>query len=399
MKVVHLVRQFSPGIGGLEDAVINLVLRQRDRLGYNSRVVTLNGIFTQPGARLPPTEHINGIPVRRISWSGSSRYPLAPAVLAQLSGADLVHVHAVDFFFDWLALTRPWHGKPLVATTHGGFFHSGFAAGLKKVWFRTVTRASCRAYDAIVAASHADARMFATIAPGNLVTVENGVDIGKFADAAAYQPTRHVVYFGRFAQHKRIDLLVRLLSELRRLDPSWRLTVAGARSDHSGEDIERMAAASGQAGAVSVLVNPSIAELRGLIGQASFFASASEHEGFGLATVEALAAGLIPVLSDIPSFSAFLSEAGCGVMLRPSALSAAAFTMEGLAGSGPNEIQALRRRCIAASARYGWEGAADRYASVYRGVLRAGGRWMGPDHHAASQIAAASAPLSSKEVH
>jgi alpha-1,3-mannosyltransferase len=294
--------------------------------------------------------------------------------LAAVNEADLVHVHAIDFFFDWMALTRTWHGKPLVATTHGGFFHSRFATGLKKVWFSTVTRASCRAYDVIVAASHSDARTFAAVTSENLVTVENGVDISKFANASANFPIRHMIYFGRFARHKRIDLLMDLLAALHSRDSSWRLTVAGAPSDHSGVEIERMAAAVGVGGAVSVVENPSPAGLRQLVGKASFFASASEHEGFGLAAVEALSAGLVPVLSGIPSFSAFLKEAGCGILLHPSDIRSTALEMQRISDSRAGELQAMRLRCMAASERYSWDGAADQYSNVYSRVLQSSGR-------------------------
>ena len=34
--------------------------------------------------------------------------------------ADLIHVHAIDFFFDYFAVTKPIHRKPMIATTHGG---------------------------------------------------------------------------------------------------------------------------------------------------------------------------------------------------------------------------------------------------------------------------------------
>ena len=79
-RIVHVVRQFSPSIGGLEDCVLNLCRAQKYDLGLMPRVVTLNRLFQRPDETLPQTDEVGGVPVLRLPWSGSSRYPLAPSV-------------------------------------------------------------------------------------------------------------------------------------------------------------------------------------------------------------------------------------------------------------------------------------------------------------------------------
>ena len=74
--VVHVVRQFLPNRGGLEDVVFNLCMQSIDR-GLRVRVVTLDSLFSDPELRLAEREIIDGIEVVRIPWLGSSRYPLA----------------------------------------------------------------------------------------------------------------------------------------------------------------------------------------------------------------------------------------------------------------------------------------------------------------------------------
>lgn len=49
----------------------------------------------------------------RIPCSGSRRYRW-PSRFCAISAPAVVHVHTMDFFADFLALTRPWHRKPLV---------------------------------------------------------------------------------------------------------------------------------------------------------------------------------------------------------------------------------------------------------------------------------------------
>ncbi|WP_323991553.1 MULTISPECIES: glycosyltransferase family 4 protein [Nguyenibacter] len=368
MKTIHIVRQFSPSVGGLEDSVLNLCRVQRDNLGIDARVVTLNRVFGDP-AVLPPTDVVQGVPVRRIGWSGSTRYPIAPQILSHLDGADIVHVHAIDFFFDYLAATRWLHGRTLVASTHGGFFHTKALRQVKALWFQTLTRASLHAYKRIVACSVSDAQMFAPIAGKRLLTIENGIDQRKFRAASSAAPTRTMISFGRFARHKQIDLLFPLLARLRAQGEDWRLIVAGRPADQTEADLAEAARASGVAEATRFVIAPSDDMLRSLFGEASYYCCLSQHEGFGLAAVEALSAGLIPVLSDIVPFRRLVEQTQVGIVRQAQDLDGLARDMRDLHRQGEAHVSAARARAIAESSRYDWDDVARRYAELYRSVL------------------------------
>lgn len=375
MKIVHVVRQFPPSIGGLEDAVMNVARYQRAHQRLDSSVVTLDRLFSDPRRRLSATDAVGGVPVRRISWRGSSRYPIAPSVLGQVADADIVHVHGIDFFFDYLAWTKPLHGRRLVASTHGGFFHTGFLRTVKQVYFKTVTRLAMTAYDRVVACSDNDADLFKPIGGGRIVTIENGVDIYKFAGAASPVPAPVLIYFGRLARHKRIDALIRLLGELRRSSPDWRLIVAGSPGDQPWTELAALAEHLGAAQAIQHVPSPDDAALRALLGQASYFASASAHEGFGIAAVEALSAGLLPVLSDIPPFRKLVGRAGVGLMFDPARPAEAAAMLDKL-HRDTSDVPIPRRGAMQAARVYDWSRVADAYASVYADVARSG--WTRP---------------------
>lgn len=374
MKVVHVAKQFAPSIGGLEDAVLNLVRQQRERQGVDATVVTLDRLFADPGRMLPARDEVRSIPVVRVPWSGSRRYPLAPSVLSKLSGADLVHVHGIDFFFDYLAATKPVHRRPLVATTHGGFFHTAFAAGPKKLYFATVTRAAAACYRRVIGSSEADTALFSQIcSPARLRCIENGVDVVKFRDAAASVPERRMIYFGRFASHKGILYLLALLAALRAGAPggglpNWELIVAGGPGDLPAARIAAEAERLGVGGAVRIVDSPDEAALRLLIGECSYFACASEHEGFGLAAVEAMSAGLIPLLSPLPTFRDFVGKAGAGILLEGDA-AADARSVAGADAALRAGNTDWRARVTGTAARYGWTAAADRYLEEYRAAL------------------------------
>lgn len=369
MKVVHVVRQFHPSVGGMEEVVLN-VARQHLQQGGQAEVLTLDRLFTAPDARLPAEDAIEGIAIRRIGYRGSSRYPLAPRVLSHLGDADLVHVHGIDFFYDFLAMARPMHRKPMVVSTHGGFFHTAYASRLKQLWFRTLTRASARAYARIIATSENDGRLFSQIVPAErLRVIENGVDVAKFAGRGNPQPGRTLVYFGRWSVNKGLLETLDLLAALRRSDPGWRLLLAGREYDFDQATLRQAIAARGLEAQVELVVAPSPAELATLLQQAQFFVCLSRHEGFGIAAVEAMSAGLLPVLSDIPPFARLRRESGLGVLVQPAQAEAAAAQVQALAEASDSAWPALREQAMAFAARYDWRHIARQYQDEYRAAL------------------------------
>ena len=122
MRILQLTRQFLPAEGGVESVVEGLsgALQQK---GHTVQVATLRLLFST-GAMAPAESIEAGIAVRRMRHWGSRRYPVAPAALGEIRGYDLVHIHAIDFFVDYLSLLRLLHRIPLVVSTHGGFFHT-----------------------------------------------------------------------------------------------------------------------------------------------------------------------------------------------------------------------------------------------------------------------------------
>ena len=314
LTIVHVVRQFHPGIGGLENFVEQLAVHQL-AVGHRVVVVTLDRVFDDPGERqLPAFEVHRGVEIRRIRWHGSRRYPLAPAVLTALRGADLVHVHGVDFFCDYLAATAPLHRKPMVLTTHGGFFHTSFARGLKTAYFNSVTRLSLSRYRAVIACSEEDARTFRPVAGDRLSLIPNPVDVDKFAGLADPNGST-LIYFGRLAPNKQVGRLIDWFAGLAARGAEWRLIIAGKPMGVPARALVEQVESLGLSDRVEVHDTPSDAQLRQLIGRSSAYACASAYEGFGLAAVEGASAGLFPLLSDIPPFRDTLGRIGYGTLV------------------------------------------------------------------------------------
>ena len=72
MDVIHIVRQFSPAIGGLENFVLQLAKEQKTA-GLTVSIITLNKVFHTDQA-LDDIASIDGIKVRRLAYFGSYKY-------------------------------------------------------------------------------------------------------------------------------------------------------------------------------------------------------------------------------------------------------------------------------------------------------------------------------------
>ena len=372
MKIVHISRQYHPGVGGLESFTRNLC-EQQVRAGHQVRMVTLNKIFDGDDNILPARENVGGVDVIRVPFRGGRRYPLAPGVLRHVADCDIIHVHAVDFFVDFLAFTRALHGKPMVLSTHGGFFHTPYARRLKQAYFNCISRISLNQFKAVIACSHADHEIFAPVCRRRLTMVENGVDIAKFAGLAR-PDARAIIYFGRIAPNKRIDLLIRWFASLYKLDPSWSLIIAGKPMGVAIADLREIASAAGLGSSVEFHESPSDSALKTLIGRSSIFASASAYEGFGISLIEGVSAGLFPVVSDIPAHRRSCEKLGVGSLIDFTDSFSPARVLQDVRSANSRNAFANAQAPLAA---YGWPQVTERMLDIYDQLLGHRSRTIG----------------------
>lgn len=375
IKVAHVVRQYHPSVGGMEDVVQNIAHQQMEAHGQLPAIVTLDRLFRNAAQPLKRKEVVHGVPVMRLSFRGSSRYPLCPAVLEHVRDADVIHVHGIDFLFDFLAATRPIHRRPLVASTHGGFFHTRYASAFKNVYFNTVTRLSSRAYDQVVATSRNDGDIFdAIVKSPRKVVIENGVNVEKYADKAASAPTPTLIYFGRWSENKGLLETIEFFRRLSLRDASWRLIIAGREYDHTQTELMARLRESGLAASTELVPNPSDTELASLIARSSYFICLSRHEGFGIAPIEAMSAGLTPILSDIPPFRRLVEQAGEGVLLEGGDPDRGIADLLALHVRGEQESVRRRSRVQAFAEGYSWKHVGNQYADIYAALADTGRR-------------------------
>jgi len=338
------------------------------RRGHTADVVTLDRAF-EDGRALPAEETHNGVHVWRVPFRGSTRYPLAPGVLRHVSGYDVVHVHAVDFLADWLVATRPIHRRPVVLSTHGGFFHTGFAKRAKKAWFHTMTRALVAAVDALVYTSDQDAELFGPLT-GRGVLLRNAVDLAPWQALRREPQPGAFVTLGRVDVHKGLGRLVRALAALRDADPRpFHATIVGPevveglvgqlRADRDQLGLTDRITFAGKVSAEAMHEAVRTAEL-GLW--------PAEYESFGISVVETMGAGLLPVLQDNRAFRYFV-EGPTGLLTDyadPARAAADIRRARDLPDRPAWEAAAARK-----ATDYGWDKVIGEIEAVYARVIAA----------------------------
>jgi alpha-1,3-mannosyltransferase len=371
MKILQLTRQFLPAQGGVESVVEGLsgALQQK---GHTVQVATLRLVFAT-GAIAPEESVEAGLIVHRMRHWGPRRYPVAPAAFQAVRGYDLVHIHAIDFFVDYLSLLRLLHHIPMVVSTHGGFFHTEWATALKKIYFRTVTRTSLSRVDAVVCVSEHDGEMFRSIvSPERIRVIENGADIDRFWSLRKKVEPGLVLGISRLAENKRVYKVLEAMATLRHRYPHLRLAWVGEDFASLRDGLERRVVELGLSGRVHFLGAVSREELYKLLERANLFVSASSYEGFGLATIEAMSAATVVVVTAVGAHSDVIRDGVSGFLMDRDASGLAAH-MEHVLSLPREKLAQIGAAAREATRRFSWMQIAPRYEQLYREVVDGGG--------------------------
>jgi len=298
MRIVHVTKRYAPSVGGVESLVQTLAHGARDE-GCEVEVLTHDHT-----GDLPVIEVIDGVVVRRFpEVVRGQHFDVSTAMWRYLARHreryDLVHSHSYHAS-PALGSALRWTGPLVFSPYYHGTGHSVLRAGAH-LGYRQVARVVFGRADRIVCLTPAEAELVRAAYPRvahRVQVIPAPVEVDELraardcVDLDRITPT--IFTAGRLVDYKRVD---RLVEAFARCGPEWRLRIAGDGPERGS--LEQLAAKLGVADRVELLGFVSRAELIAGYAHASVFASLSEHESQGISAVEALAAGLPVVLSDI----------------------------------------------------------------------------------------------------
>lgn len=371
MKVALLSDCYPPRVGGIERQVSDLAHHLR-AAGHTVEVFTATAgpHGERHGVR---TVDEDGVVVHRLAIplpGGVPVNPFAPAEVRRrldAGGFDVAHAHlgVVSPFATDLVGTALDAGLPVAATVHCvlGRWRPAFrAAGHLRRWADRGV--------ALTAVSRMAAAQVASVASGASVGVlNNGIDAAWWANGAPAvgsadrAPGLHVVTAMRLVSRKRPLALLGALHRARTLlDPAVPLRVTIAGDGPQRRPMETYLAAR-DLGWVSLPGRTDREGLRALHHSGDVYVTAAHLEAFGIAALEARAAGLPVVAPSGTGVDDVVTHGVDGLLVEDDDALAAA--VAGLAAD-PGRLAALRATVAATPPRQDWASVVDATVAEYR---------------------------------
>ena len=362
IRILHVVRQYEPAVGGLESYVKSMASHQLTR-GHDVEVLTLNKIFHLQKGKLQQKETIGDLIIHRTSFFGKQRFfiPLFnPKILRKF---DIVHVHNIDFFFEYCAFFGTLFKKKMVATTHGGFFHTSNFSFIKKAYFNLITRVSCKAYKALFAISENDHKTFEG-KNKNLLLFPNAIEpIGDYVSEG-----KDYMYFGRLAAHKGVEDLIKTYSlVVKKTGTTAKLHIVGPQWDIKIADLKALAEELEVQDQVIVYGALPSEDLHTVAKQSGFFVSGSTFEGFGMSMLETMAVGMIPFVYPNESFKELVGKARIGACIDYQDAERAS---DQIIAAQESSCEEDKTRAQEFAALYSWNELTDKTLEVYKNILK-----------------------------
>jgi phosphatidylinositol alpha-mannosyltransferase len=298
--------------------------------------------------------------VARISFTWSS--PAVKAVLAE-GNFDIVHLH------EPLMPLLPYHFLRYSSSANVGTFHAAREGGSKIYdYTRPLTKRWFRKLDGKIAVSPAAASLVSRYFAGYFNIIPNGIDYAHFAGPheplAEFADGRtNILFVGRPEKRKGLKYLLRAFIRLKQQDPNVRLIVVGAG------DFTRYERIMAPIGDVVFRSYVPYDELPRYHRSASIFCAPNTgNESQGVVLLEAMAAGVPVVASNIEGFAGVITDEVDGLLVRPKDGDALAAALLQLIRD-PVQRSALAARGQATAEYYSWDNIARRVLSYYERLL------------------------------
>jgi glycosyltransferase involved in cell wall biosynthesis len=391
MIILHVVPYFAPAwaFGGVVRAVAGLARAQVDA-GHEPIVLTTDALTRS--TRLPQgATTVDGTSVLRVrnrSSAARSRLNLSTPVnfraaldgLLERHAVEVVHCHELRTIETLHVARLPAPTAPArIVSPHGTLPYTSGRTVAKRAWDRLLAKQMLPAFDAVAALTPAEAgdarslwaRFQVPIDDAQIRIVPNGVDPAAFAGRPAREAARArwhlgngpvVLFLGRLAERKGVDLLVQAFAEAARGRPDARLLIAGP-DEGAGRQVRAAVARLGLSDRVTHAGLLSDDDRLAALAAADLFALPAIGEGLPVAALEALACG-VPVLASPDCHLPDLETEGAGLVVARTPAAWAAALGQLVDDEARRDTMSTRARSLACR-RYTWARVAAEMDAAY----------------------------------
>ncbi len=355
--------------GGVTQHVQALARHLRQR-GHRVEIIAPSSV------RHPPEEGVVplGVPIYALPISGATaRVSIAPGVwqavaeILQTRRYDVIHVHEPTA--PPLSLSVIHHAQvPVVGTFHQYRLrhpYNEFAHALTRQFVATLA--------ARIAVSRAALETAAPYFLGEYQIIPNGVELPFYRTALPFPRVRdgthlNIVYVGRLESRKGLRYLLRAYQEVRAILPYARLWVVGAYSRSERLSFVRWVRHYRVRG-VRFIGQVSDADKARWYRSADIFCAPSTgYESFGIVLIEAMAAGVPVIASDIPGYREVVQHGKTGWLVPPRNSTMLADALLTLLQDTVRRQQLVQAATDSVE-QYDWDRVTASIEQVYRSVL------------------------------
>lgn len=345
MHILHVYKDYAPVVGGIENHIGQLA---RGQVAAGHEVTVL---VTAAGRRADD-QVVDGVRLLRAGRLATfASTPLSLDLVGSLRRLrpDLTHLHIPYPVGEaaWLAVGR----QPMVATYHSDVVRQ---RALGTLWAPGLRRVLAQAARVLATSpNYVESSPFLRAVRAKVTVLPLGIDIAPYAALdratarAKYGERPTLVFVGRLRYYKGLGVLLAALARV----PEAQLLVAG--SGPLGESLRTEAVALGLADRIQWLGDVPESDKPTLLAAGDVFVlpAVARSEAFGLVLLEAMAAGLPLVTTELGTGTSWLNVHGeTGLVVPPqdpSALAAALTQLLGDAGRRAAMGEAGRRRVAA----------------------------------------------------
>lgn len=367
MRLLIINYEFPPLGGGAGNATACLA---REWAARGHEVEVLTGGFRGLAVR----EEIDGYSVRRLPTPRRAQGQCSVVEMCAFMAAACVAVLAgprpdvaIAFFSipsgPAALLLRLLRGVPYIVSLRGGDVPGFDAKNLASLHSLTnpLTALLWRNARAVVGNSTGLCELARKFMPGlDVPEIPNGVDTTRFSPAPRDGETCELLFVGRLAPQKGVDVLLRALAQM---PDGWRLRIAG-----DGPEREKLAALStslGLAERVQFLGWTQRDALPALYRSADVFVFPSYDEGMPNVVLEALASGLPIVATRIAGTEQLVIDGENGALVPPGAPTAFAQALQPvIADPAHRRAMGEKSRALAVS-EFSWTRSAIAYEALF----------------------------------
>lgn len=361
--VAHVAAYYPPRLGGLERVASTLAELLADRWDVEV-LTTACGAGTAPATETPSA----GLRVRRFRAWELAHTPLSVGLvwgLLRLPRQAIVHLHLAQAFLPEVVwFTCRLRRRPYVVHFHLDVDPSGRFGWLLPAYKHYVLGPVLRRAAAVLALSPAQAAFLVDhygVRRHRITVLPNGVGRAYFDIRPAADPVDRpmtLLFAGRLDAQKNVH---RLLDAIAQVTVPLDVVIAGDGGHR--HSLEQRAAQLEQH-RIRFVGAQTEAELLDWYGWADTFVLPSDKEGMPLVLLEAMAAGLAIVATDVPGIRELVGGVGLLAAPRPDALGSALQRVA--VDNGLRRELAARSRERSSSLH--WDGRVDQLERVYDAV-------------------------------